>query len=147
MIKFFKDLGRLHQFTLSLDFHQDMTQCHKCSKHDQFVSHGFVYKKQRQGDKTIVGKRIFCSNRYGKVGCGSTHRLYLTAQIPSLQYNTEHLFRFLLELIFLSKKGDDSLVFCMTQFGRSYDFNVARYVFVMIRVWQNHHKMAKCYDG
>ncbi len=96
---FFKDLEALQQFTLSLDFHQDMTQCGKCSKHDQFVSHGFVYKKQYHGDKKVVGKRIFCSNRYGRNGCGSSQRLYLCEQIPTLQYTADHLFRFLLELI------------------------------------------------
>ncbi|NOZ51833.1 MAG: hypothetical protein GXP08_01630 [Gammaproteobacteria bacterium] len=99
MITFFNDLEPLQQFTLSLDYHQDKMQCIKCLQHDQFVSHGFVYKKQRQGNKGIVGKRIFCSNRYGRNGCGSTHRLYLAEQVPTLQYTTDHLFRFLFELI------------------------------------------------
>lgn len=99
MIKFFTDLEDLHQFTLSLDYHQNEIQCDKCLKHDQFVSHGFIYKKQCRGDKVIIAKRIFCSNRYGRNGCGRTRQLYLAKHIPTLQYNTDHLFRFVLELI------------------------------------------------
>jgi len=101
MIKFFTDLEDLHLFTLSLEFHQNKTQCQQCFKHNHFVSHGFVYKKQSQGDKRIVGKRIFCSNRYGRSGCGRTHQLYLADQIPSLQTNTQSLFHFLIQLMSL----------------------------------------------
>ena len=48
-----------------------------------------------------VGIRIFCSNRYGRAGCGSTFRLYLSEEIPTLQYSTTHLFTFLASLITL----------------------------------------------
>jgi len=99
MIKFFTNSKDLHQFTLSLDFHQNTIHCDKCSRHNQFVAHGFDYKKQRQGHKKITGKQGFCSNQYRRVGCGSIHRLYLAGPIPKLQHNTDHLFCFLLELI------------------------------------------------
>lgn len=99
MKKYFADLEELHRFTLSLDYHQDITACSKCLKHDQLVSHGFVYKKQRSGRKRVVGKRIFCSNRFGRSGCGRTHRLYLCTEIPTLQYSADHLFVFITGLI------------------------------------------------
>jgi len=101
MIKFFNNLEQLHLFTLSLEYHQNNTQCHQCLKYNHFVSHGFVYKKQSQGEKRIVGKRIFCSNRYGRAGCGRTHQLYLANQIPFIQTNTQQLFHFLFQLISL----------------------------------------------
>ncbi|WP_198263018.1 hypothetical protein [sulfur-oxidizing endosymbiont of Gigantopelta aegis] len=74
MIKFFNTLQAMHQFTLSLDTHSDTLECQHCLKKDQFVSHGFIYKKQHQNDKQAIGKRIFCSNRH-------THTEYL-AVIP-----------------------------------------------------------------
>lgn len=84
---------------MELDHHEDTLECKKCSKGDQFVSHGFVYKKHTKGQQRTVGKRIFCSNRHGKTGCGCTYRLYLAVELPSLQYTTEHLFVFLTALL------------------------------------------------
>jgi len=96
---FFKDMGSLDLFTMALERHQDVLECKKCSKSNQFVSHGYVYKKHLQGDTRTVGKRIFCSDRYGRSGCGSTLRLYLAAELPALQYTATHLFIFLCALI------------------------------------------------
>jgi len=98
MLKFFKNIDTLHQFTMELELHQDNLQCRKCNKSDQFVSHGYVYKKKNKGGKRTVGKRIFCSNRFGKTGCGCTLRLYLADEIPRLQFNTTHFFIFLTNL-------------------------------------------------
>jgi len=84
---------------MELEFYSDSLQCHKCLKNNQFVSHGFVYKKQCQGKRRKVGKRIFCSNRSGRSGCGSTLRFYLSLEHPSLQYSASHLFAFLSALI------------------------------------------------
>jgi len=99
MKRYFDDLDTLHQFTLSLDSQPEPIQCHHCSKQDQFVAHGFVYKKQHQGEKRAVGKRIFCSNRYGHTGCGQTLQLYLTTELALLQYTTLHLSAFVLALL------------------------------------------------
>jgi len=96
---FFKDLDSLDLFTVELERHQNLLECKKCSKNDQFVSHGYVYKKHVQGGIRTVGKRIFCSDRYRRSGCGSTLRLYLAAELPALQYTTTELFIFLSSLI------------------------------------------------
>jgi len=32
---------------------------------------------------------------------------------------------------------DSSFVICTTQFGRTYDFNLVRFNFIMIRAWQS----------
>jgi hypothetical protein len=99
MRTFFDTLESLHRYTLELDYHQDELLCPNCSKNDQFVSHGFVYRQISSTQQVVVGKRIFCTNRHGKTGCGATHRLYLTEYIPSLRYTTEHVFIFLSALM------------------------------------------------
>lgn len=101
MKKFFKTIASIHQYTMELDRYHDSLKCKHCFKQDQFISHGFVYKKARKGKKRTVGKRIFCSNRYGRSGCGSTFRLYLSEEIPTFQYTTTHLFAFLTALFAL----------------------------------------------
>lgn len=96
---FFNNMASLHQFTLDLDTHVGTLSCHQCAQNNQFTSHGFVYKKQHNGDKIAVGKRILCSARYGKTGCGATRRLYLAEVIPSLAYTSMHISCFLIALI------------------------------------------------
>ncbi|VAW82589.1 hypothetical protein MNBD_GAMMA13-290 [hydrothermal vent metagenome] len=95
MKRYFDDLDTLHKFTLSLDSRPDLIPCRHCSKQDQWVSHGFVYKKQYQGERRTVGKHIFCSNRHGRSGCGRTLRLYLSTELAFLHYTTVHLTAFL----------------------------------------------------
>jgi hypothetical protein len=46
-----------------------------------------------------VGKRIFCSNRSGRTGCGRTVQLYLSTEIPSLHYGASQLFIFITALL------------------------------------------------
>ncbi len=96
---YFESLDALHCFSLSLDCQTDPIRCQHCSQCDQFVSHGFVYKKQHRGDPLAVGKRLLCSNRYGHSGCGRTVRLYLQTQIARLHYTAVQLSVFLLALL------------------------------------------------
>ncbi len=95
MQKFFETIESIDHFTLSLDCHKDTLECERCFKNDQFISHGFVYKRRYQGRKEAVGKRILCSNRFGHSGCGKTFRLTVATEIPSFQYGTVHLFVFI----------------------------------------------------
>ncbi len=99
MKRYFDDLDTLHRFTLALDSQPHPIRCRHCAKQGQFVSHGFVYKKHHQGERRTVGKRLFCSNRHGRSGCGRTVRLYLDTQIARLQYTVVHLTVFLLALL------------------------------------------------
>lgn len=91
MQTFFADIDSLDRFTHELDSHTETLPCHHCHQRGQWVSHGFVYKKQHRGEPLPVGKRIFCSNRYGRSGCGRTRRLYLAAVIPAWHYATSCL--------------------------------------------------------
>jgi len=99
MKRYFDDIESLHRFTLSLDCQAEPICCQHCSKPDQLVSHGFVYKKQHHGKTRTVGKRLFCSNRAGRSGCGRTIRLYLVTELSRLQYTTVHITAFLLALL------------------------------------------------
>jgi len=99
MQKYFSDIESIDSFSLSLEVHKDALHCAHCSRNDQFISHGFVYKQRSQTLREKVGKRIFCSNRYGRSGCGRTFRLYIAKALPCLQYDAAHLFVFLVALM------------------------------------------------
>lgn len=99
MNKFFENFDTLQQTTAQLGLMQNSFQCAKCLKEDQFVSHGFIHKKSYGGVKKISGKRILCSNRYGRSGCGHSFRIYIKDIIPSLSYSTTQLFDFLKRLL------------------------------------------------
>lgn len=99
MQQFFESIDTLHQFSLNLNYHKEKLHCHTCAKSDQFVSHGFLYKKQSQGKRIETGKRIICSRRYGRSGCGATTRLTVANHIPSLHYTALQIYHFLIALM------------------------------------------------
>lgn len=99
MTYFFPDLKSLHDYTLTLDAQHRPPICSRCKQDNQFVSHGFVYKPLNQGKRQITGKRLFCSDRSGRTGCGSTCQLYVSQTLPSFQHNALHLFIFLSALM------------------------------------------------
>ncbi len=94
MKRFFENFEAITQFTRSLDY-QDTLECAFCFKSDQFVSHGIVYKQRSIAIEDPVGRRIFCSNRYGRSGCGRTFQLYVADEIPSFHYGAAQLFAFI----------------------------------------------------
>lgn len=99
MKNYFDNLESIQRFTMELDRHCDSLECKNCKKSGQFVSHGFTYKKDHNGKKLITGKRIFCSNRNSRSGCGSTFMIYLKDTIPTCSYMTTHVLIFLNKLI------------------------------------------------
>lgn len=100
MQTFFADMNALERFTLDLRSDPSL-RCPHCKCEGQLISHGFVYKKRQGAKRQAVGKRIFCSNRQGRRGCGRTKRLYLGEDIPALQYGTRHLLVFIMSLLSL----------------------------------------------
>ena len=96
---FFEDIESIDTYTRCLDCYISSLECSNCKKHDQFVSHGFVYRQRSRGLKEPVGKRIWCSTRYGRTGCGRTFQLYVADRIPSLQYGTSSFFIFISSLL------------------------------------------------
>ncbi len=99
MQKFFENIASIDAFTRSLDYHQDALECTHCLKNGQLVSHGFVYKQRSATIREPVGKRLFCSNRYGRSGCGRTVQLYIASEFPSLHYGAAVIFVFITALL------------------------------------------------
>lgn len=99
MQKFFDNIASINAFTHSLDYRQDVLECEHCLKSDQFVSHGFIYKQRSSLIREPVGKRLLCSNRYGRSGCGRTFQLYIASEFPSLQYGAAVIFVFITALL------------------------------------------------
>jgi hypothetical protein len=74
--------------------------CHHCQRTRQLVSHGFIYKKRALGiPLEVVGKRVFCSNRNQRTGCGRTLRLYLDIAVRYLHYIGEQVVAFVFALM------------------------------------------------
>lgn len=99
MQMFFSSLASLEHFTHSLQSLTFENACTYCSKNDQWVSHGYVYKQRSIEHNEVVGKRIVCSQRYGKNGCGRTRQLYLEPFIPRRHYSMAVIVAFILQLL------------------------------------------------
>ena len=90
---FFPDLESLLLFCLQLNIQSEL-KCPYCHKSSQFTLHDFIYKNL----VVIVGKRLLCSNRNGRSGCGKTVRLYISQRVPQLIYSSAEVTAFLLAL-------------------------------------------------
>jgi hypothetical protein len=99
MQRFFSSLSSLQAFTHSLSSLPGDNACRHCSKDDQWVSHGFVRKVRRGRVIATVGKRVFCSNRDSRQGCGRTQQLYLSSGIPNMHYSTLQVALFVTQLL------------------------------------------------
>ncbi len=99
MDTFYPDIETLDAFTFSLDALGEKVQCKHCHQSGQMISHGFIYKQRSSVEKEPVGKRVFCSNRYGRSGCGKTHQLYVAHCFPYLRYGAAQLLIFLASLL------------------------------------------------
>jgi hypothetical protein len=92
---YYPSLEAIHQHTTQLDH----AKCIHCNQTNQLVSHGFIYKKQTCAEPEAVGKRIFCSNRNHRTGCGRTIQLYLDSIVRYLHYAGACVVAFVLSLI------------------------------------------------
>lgn len=106
MNRFYPSFESINALTLSLDYHRNELECAHCFKNDQFVSHGVIYKQRSSLLTDKVGKRIFCSNRYGRSGCGRTFQLYVASEVPHFRYGAAQLFIFIVALITRQNIGE-----------------------------------------
>lgn len=60
--------------------------CPHCGQSEHSVSHGYLYKHVSINRREVVGKRILCSRRDGRNGCGRTRQWYLADVVPGRQY-------------------------------------------------------------
>lgn len=79
---YYPSLQAIEQQTMQLEH----AQCRHCGQTRQLVSHGFIRKKRVGAEPAAVGKRVFCSNRNNRTGCGRTLQLYLDATIRCLHH-------------------------------------------------------------
>lgn len=103
---FTTSITMMHIYYPTLDAISQQTQqldgvaCRHCGKTEQLVSHGFVYKKQALATAPVpVGKRVLCSQRFGRTGCGRTVQLYLASMVRYLHGGGQALACFIASLL------------------------------------------------
>ena len=47
-------------------------KCPYCGEYGMLVLHGYIYGQNEMRNTVIKGRRVFCSNRYRRKGCGRT---------------------------------------------------------------------------
>jgi len=95
MQTYYPSLEAIHQQTLQLE----LEQCRHCRQTHQLVSHGFVRKKRAGSERQALGKRVFCSNRHHRTGCGRTMQLYLDSTLRYLHHAGSCVVAFVLSLL------------------------------------------------
>jgi hypothetical protein len=73
------------------------TPCPHCKVVGTLIRHGFLcgYDESNPQHKTVRARRIFCSNRYARRGCGRTFSIWIADKIRRLSLTTGGLWRFL----------------------------------------------------
>ena len=73
------------------------TACPFCKAVGALIRHGFLYGFDESSPrrKTVRARRIFCSNRRLRRGCGKTFSVWLTDKIRRLSLTSRGLWRFL----------------------------------------------------
>lgn len=74
-----------------------LTRCPHCQVVGTLILHGFLlgYDEGHQRRKTIRARRIFCSNRFARKGCGRTTSVWLSHIIRRLSLTAGSLWEFL----------------------------------------------------
>ena len=90
----------MDQASFSLDFLPPAeSTCPHCGKSEHSVSHGYLYKQVSIEHRKVVGKRILCSRRNGKGGCGRTRQWYLADIVPRRRYPLSTFVAFIYSLL------------------------------------------------
>ena len=74
-----------------------LTPCPRCGEVGQLIRHGYAYgfDETNPRHKTVRGRRIFCSNRNRRHGCGLTFCIWLADRIRRLSLTTRAVWTFL----------------------------------------------------
>lgn len=78
-----------------------LTPCPHCQVVGALILHGFLFgfDENHTKHKTPRARRIFCSNRQARPGCGRTFPVWLADKIRRLGLTTAALWRFLLRAV------------------------------------------------
>ena len=73
------------------------TSCPHCKTVGALVQHGFLYgfDEASPRQKTVRARRVFCSNRQARPGCGRTFSVWLADKIKRLSLTARALWQFL----------------------------------------------------
>lgn len=92
MIRFFKTPAQFQALYARIK----LTPCPHCKLRGCLILHGYLYGYSEHGDERIVrGRRVFCSNRHNKNGCGKTFCLVDASCLPGHIIGANGLWRFL----------------------------------------------------
>jgi hypothetical protein len=97
--RFFDSVEAMLRFARSPALQAPPLHCARCQSCDDWVLHDYVYKQLTIFERTCVGKRLLCSNRGQRGGCGATLRLSLSSRVAQLQYGCAALSAFVMALI------------------------------------------------
>ena len=78
-----------------------LTACPHCQVTGRLVLHGFLrgYDESSPREKTLRGRRIFCSNRNNRQGCGRTFSVWLADKIRRLSLSAGGLWTYLQSVV------------------------------------------------
>lgn len=92
MICFYKTQTQLEAFYARLK----LTRCPHCKLSGFLILHSYLYGYCEQGNSRIQrGRRIYCSNRHNKNGCGRTFRVLPASVVPRRRISAQCLWWFL----------------------------------------------------
>ena len=71
--------------------------CPHCKVVGTLIRHGFLrgFDASQPGGKTLRARRVFCSNRHARPGCGRTFSVWCADKIRRLSLSTSALWKFL----------------------------------------------------
>lgn len=71
--------------------------CPHCKYIGTLIMHGYLrgYDEKNYGKRIIRGRRIFCSNRFKKSGCGKTFSVFKSNIIKGFNITADSLWKFL----------------------------------------------------
>jgi hypothetical protein len=74
-----------------------LVPCPHCQRVGMLIRHGCLYgfDEQNRRRKTLRARRIFCSNRHARLGCGRTFSVWCADKVRRLSLTAACLWRFL----------------------------------------------------
>lgn len=85
-----KDFEKIH-------WHLKLTACPHCKRTGTLILHGYLsgYDLGAYSQRVLKGRRIFCSNRHRKQGCGKTFSVFKADRLKRFAIQTSGLWLFL----------------------------------------------------
>jgi hypothetical protein len=99
-----------HQWPAILS-HLKLRPCTHCHRIGTLNAHGYLRGYGEGSDLIIRGRRLYCSNRGHKNGCGRTHALFLPDVLPTFSLMATLLWHFLCRLVAGSSRRS-AFLFC-----------------------------------